>query len=101
MKLPCSPPRTIPAFGRLAGKWWLLELIGQRQRRQHFGTLQIINGLHAVGVGSIRANAEAADYRLLCTAVQALLAAARGPSSSGPHAGCRLGASMLGSLILA
>ena len=26
------------------------ELIGQRQRRQHFGTLQTIGGLRAVGV---------------------------------------------------
>ena len=47
--LDCS---SIPAFGRLAGKWRLLELIGQRQRRQHFGTLGTINGLRAVGVGS-------------------------------------------------
>ena len=45
VKLPCSPPRTIPAFGRLAGQWWLHELSGQRQRRQHFGTLQTIDGL--------------------------------------------------------
>ena len=28
MKLPCSPLHTIRAFGRLTGKWWLLELIG-------------------------------------------------------------------------
>ena len=27
-KLSCSPPRTNRAFGRLAGKWWLLEFIG-------------------------------------------------------------------------
>ena len=80
---------------------WLQELIGQRQRRQHFGMLETIGGLCAVGVGSGRECVEAPEHKLHCTAVQALLAAARGPSSSGPHAGCRLGASMLGSLILA
>ena len=101
MKLPCSPPRSIPAFGRLAGKWWLLELSGQRQRRQHFGTLQTIGGLRAVGVGSGRARAEASEHRLSCTAVRALLAAARGSTLSRPHAGCTQGACMLGGLILA
>ena len=101
VKLPCSPPRTIRAFGRLVGRWWLLELIGQRQRRQHFGTLETISGLLAVGVGSDRAHAEAPEHRLCCSAVQALVAAARGPTSSGPHAGCTLGACMLGGLILA
>ena len=57
MKLPCSPLRTIPAFGRLARMWSLHELSGRRQRRHHFGTLQTIGGLHAVGVGSGRARA--------------------------------------------
>ena len=80
---------------------WLQELIGQRQRRQHFGTLETIGELLAVGVGSGRADAEAAKPRLSCTAVQALLAAARGPTLSRPHAGCTLGACMLGGLILA
>ena len=80
---------------------WLQELIGQRQRRQHFGTLETIDGLLAVGVGSGRADAEAAEPRLSCTAVQALLAAARGPTLSRPHAGCTEGACMLGGLILA
>ena len=61
---------------------WLQELIGQRQRRQHFGTLQTISGLRAVGVGSGTARAEAPEHRLSCTAVQALLAAARGPTLS-------------------
>ena len=61
---------------------WLQELIGQRQRRQHFGTLETIDGLLAVGVGSGRADAEAAEPRLSCTAVQALLAAARSPTLS-------------------
>ena len=32
---------------------WLNKLSSRRHRRQHFGTLQIINGLRAVGVGSI------------------------------------------------
>ena len=73
VKLPCSPPRTIPAFGRLAHKWWLHELSGWRQRRQHFGTLRTINGLCAVGVGSSSKLAEAPEHRLSCTAVQALL----------------------------
>ena len=50
-------------------------------------------------VGSGRAHAEAAEHRLSCTAAQALLKAARGPTSSSPHAGCTLGACMLGGLI--
>ena len=33
MKLPCSPSRTIQAFSRLAGKWWLHLPNDQRQRR--------------------------------------------------------------------
>ena len=53
VKLPCSPPRTIPAFGRLARQRWLHKLSSRRHRRQLFGTLQSINGLRAVGVGSI------------------------------------------------
>ena len=101
MKLPCSPPRKIPAFGRVAGKWWLHELIGQCQRRQHFGTRQTISGLRAVGVGSGRARAEAAEHRLSCIAVQALLAAARSSTLSRPRAGCTHGACMFGALIRA
>ena len=97
VKLPCSPPRTIQAFGRLAGTWWLLEQIGQRQRRQHFGTLQCINWLRAVSVGSGRAHAEAQEHRLCCTAVQVLLVAAHGPTCSSSHAGCTQGIRMLGS----
>ena len=96
-----SPPRTIQAFGRLAGKWWLLELIGQRLHRQHVGTLQTIGGLLAVGVGSGSLRPEAAERRLSCTAVQALWAAARGPTLSRPHAGCTHGTCMIGGLILA
>ena len=61
---------------------WLQELSDQRQRRQHFGTLEIIGGLLAVGVGSGRERAEAAEPRLSCTAMQALLALARGPTLS-------------------
>ncbi len=80
-----------------AGKWWLLELIGQRQRRQHFDTLQTIDGLLAVGVGSGSMRTEAPEHRLSCTAVQALLEAACGPTSSRPHAGCTQGISMVGS----
>ena len=73
---------------------WLQELSGQRQRRQRFGMLETIGGLLAVGVGSGRADAEAAEPRLSCTAVQALLAATR-----SPHAGCsvvRMGHACLG-----
>ena len=51
-----------------------------------------------MGVGSGRARAEAAEHRLSCTAAQALLKAARGPTLSSPHAGCTLGACMLGGL---
>ena len=83
VKLPCSPPRTIHAFGRLARKWWLHELSGRRQRRQHFGTLGIINWLRAVSVGSSSKLAEAPQHRLSCTAVQALQVAAHGPTCSG------------------
>ena len=36
-KLPCSPPRTNRAFGRLDGKWWLQELGEQWQRCKLFG----------------------------------------------------------------
>ena len=93
--------QTISAFGRLAGEWWLHELIGQRHCRQHFSTLQTTSGLRAVGVGSGTARAEASDHRLSCTAVQALWAVARGPTCSGSHASCTLGACMLGGLILA
>ena len=78
MKLPCSPPHTIPAFGRLAGKWWMLELIGQRQRRKHFGMLETIGGLCAVGVGSGRECVEAPEHRLIappCKRCWRLLAA--------------------------
>ena len=100
-KLPCSPARSIPAFGRLALKWWLLELVGQWQRRQHFGTLQTIGGLRAVGVGSGRACAQTPQPRLSRTAVQALLEAACGPTLHRPHAGCTQGAPMLRGLILA
>jgi len=101
MKLPCSPPRTIQAFGRLARKWWLHKLKGRRQRRQHFGTLHIINGLRAVGVGSGRSRSEAPEHRLSCTAVQALLLAAHGPTCSGQHAGCTQRISMIGSFAVA
>ena len=76
MKLPCSPPRTIHAFGRLARKWWLLELNGHQQRRQHLSTLKVVGGLRPVSVASGRALAEPSEHRLSSTAVQALLAAA-------------------------
>ena len=80
---------------------WLHELSRRRQRRQHFGTLQTISGLLAVGVGSVSMCAEAPELRLSCTAALALLAAARGPTLSSPHAGCTQGTCMLGGLILA
>ena len=69
VKLPCSPQRTIQTFGRLAGKWCLHELIGQRQRRQHFCTLQMVGWLRAVGVGSSSELAEAPQHLFSCTAV--------------------------------
>ena len=80
---------------------WLQELIGQRQRRQHFGTLETIGELLAVGVGSGRARAEVAEHQLSSTAVQALLAAARSSTLSRPRAGCTHGACMFGALIRA
>ena len=57
---------------------WLQELSGQRQRRQHFGTLETIGELLAVGVGSGRADAEAVDPRLSCTAERRASAAGGG-----------------------
>ena len=75
-KLPCSPPRTIQGFGRLARKWWLLKLNVQRLCRQYVSTLQMVGGLRAVGVGSSSELAGAPQPRFSCTAVQALLAAA-------------------------
>ena len=44
---------------------WLNELSRRRQRRQHFGTLRIINGLRAVGVGSSSKLAEAPQPHFL------------------------------------
>ena len=35
LSLTYSPPRTIGAFGRIAGKWWLQQLVGMQQRSQH------------------------------------------------------------------
>ena len=101
VKLPCSPPRTIPAFGRLARKWWLHEVTGHRQHRQLFCTLQLVGGLRAISVGSGRARAEAPEHRLSYTAVQALLAAARGSTSSRPHLGCTQEIHMVGSFAVA
>ena len=75
------------SFRQVGTQRWLNKLSSRRHRRQLFGTLQTINGLRAVSVGSIRSFAEAAEYRLSCTAVQALLVAARGSTSSRPHAG--------------
>ena len=80
---------------------WLHELSSQRQRRQHFGTLQTTGELRAVGVGSDRARAEPSDHRVSCTAAQALLATARGSTLSRPYAGCTQGACMLRGLIRA
>ena len=76
---------------------WLHKLNSQRQHRQHFSTLQAVSGLRAVSVGSSRAFAEALQHRLSCTAVQALLAAARGSTSSRPHLGCTQRIHMVGS----
>ena len=83
--------------------WVRRYMCGRRQRRQHFGTLETIRigGLLAVGVGSGRARDEAPEHRLSHNAVQALLALARGPTCSGPHAGCTHGTCMLGGFILA
>ena len=67
----------------------------------HASTLQTIGGLLAVGVGSGSKRAEAPDHRLSSTAVQALWAAARGPTCSGLHAACTHGTCMLGGFILA
>ena len=81
----------------MAHKWWLQE----RQRRQYFGTLQIIGGLLVMGVGSSRAGAEAPELRLSSTAAQALLAAARGSTFSGPHVGSTQRMRMVGSFVVA
>ena len=101
VKLPCSPQRTIQAFGRCAGKGWLLEVGGQRQRRQHFCTLQMVGGLRAVSVSSSSELDEAPQPRLPCSAVQALLVGGSQPTSSRPHAGCTQGICMVGSAAVA
>ena len=88
VKLPCSPQRTVQAFGRLARKWWLHELIGQQQRRQHFCTLQMGGGLRAVSVSSSSELDEAPQPRLSCSAVQSAAGCGSQPTSSRPHAGC-------------
>ena len=67
---------------------WLHKLSSRWHRRQHFGTLQTINGQRAVSVSSSSELDEAPQPRLSCSAVQALLVAARGSISSRPHAGC-------------
>ena len=64
-KLPCSPPRTIQADRQVGTQRWLHELSRRQQRRQHFGTLGIINGLRAVGVGSSSKLAEAPQPHFL------------------------------------
>ena len=62
-KLPCSPPRTNRAFGRLAGKWWLQELGEQRQRRKLFGTLALVCVVAAVLARAPLGRAEATERR--------------------------------------
>ena len=43
-----SPPRSNPAFGRFAGKWWLQVNGGLRLRHQHAGMMGIAAVLHLV-----------------------------------------------------
>ena len=69
---------------------WLQELSRQRQRRQHLGTLETIGELLAVGVGSGRERAEAAEPRLSCTAMQALLRAGGGSQPNFEQTACGL-----------
>ena len=76
---------------------WLHKLSSRRHRRQLFGTLQTINGLRAVSVGSIRAFAEAAEFDFHAPPCKRLLVAARGSPSSRPHVGCTQGIHMVGS----
>ena len=51
---PCSPQRAIRAFGRCAGKGWLLELGGLVQLGQLVCAMRIVGGLRAMGVSSSR-----------------------------------------------
>ena len=46
-------------------RWWLLELNVQRLCRQYFSTLQMVDGLRAVGVGSSSELAEAPQPRFI------------------------------------
>ena len=62
-KLPCSPPRTNRAFGRLDGKWWLQELGEQRQRCKLFGTLALVCVVAAVLARAPLGRAEATERR--------------------------------------
>ena len=50
----CSPQRPIRAFGRCAGKGWLLELGGLVQLGQLVCAMRIVGGLRAMGVSSSR-----------------------------------------------
>ena len=50
----CSPQRLIRAFGRCAGKGWLLELGGLVQLGQLVCAMRIVGGLRAMGVSSSR-----------------------------------------------
>ena len=97
----CSPQRPIRAFGRCAGKGWLLELGGQQQLGQRFGAIRSFGRLRVEGVSSSRSRGDEPGARCPDAAVCTALVAARSSSFSGSHSGCTHGICMVGSLAVA
>mgnify|MGYP005674996755 CR=1 FL=1 len=93
----CSPQRPIRAFGRCAGKGWLLELGGQQQLGQRFGAIRSFGRLRVEGVSSSRRRGDEPGARCRDAAVCTALVAARSSTCSGSHAGCPHRMRMLGS----
>ena len=70
----CSPQRLIRAFGRCAGKGWLLERGGQQQLEQRFGAMRSFGRLRVEGVSSSRSRGDEPGARCcdaaVCTALE-------------------------------
>ena len=76
----CSPQRLIRAFGRCAGKGWLLELGGQQQLGQRFGAIRSFGRLRVEGVSSSRSRGDEPGARCRDAAVCMALVAACSPT---------------------
>ncbi len=97
----CSPQRLIRAFGRCAGKGWLLELGGQQQLGQRFGAIRSFGRLRVEGVSSSRSRGDEPGARCRDAAVCTALVAAGSPSCSCSHSGCTQQISTVGSFPVA